>query len=287
MSFVRRHPWLTGLLLLVGMLLALLGLMFLNARSMPIVRRADYVLPFPADAPRKPVTVALLTDTHLSGPDGSPARMARIVAQINALKPDLILLSGDYIGDDKGGAIYDAQASIASFAQLRAPLGVVAVLGNHDSLSHKNPRALSEPDWHDAFARIGITLLQDQAVRRGPLAIGGTRDIYTRKPDIPGTLAAMRALGGAPVLLAHGPDVFPLLPDAPSLTLVGHTHCGQVALPFAGVVYVPSKYGTRYACGRYRMGQRRMIVAAGVGTSGLPVRLLAPPDIWLVTIRPS
>ncbi|MBH1999379.1 MAG: metallophosphoesterase, partial [Sphingomonadaceae bacterium] len=178
-------------------------------------------------------------------------------------------------------------ASIASFAQLRAPLGVVAVLGNHDSLSHKNPRALSEPDWHDAFARIGITLLQDQAVRRGPLAIGGTRDIYTRKPDIPGTLAAMRALGGAPVLLAHGPDVFPLLPDAPSLTLVGHTHCGQVALPFAGVVYVPSKYGTRYACGRYRMGQRRMIVAAGVGTSGLPVRLLAPPDIWLVTIRPS
>ncbi|MBH1991902.1 MAG: metallophosphoesterase [Sphingomonadaceae bacterium] len=287
MSFVRRHPWLTGLLLLVGMLLALLGLMFLNARSMPIVRRADYVLPFPADAPRKPVTVALLTDTHLSGPDGSPARMARIVAQINALKPDLILLGGDYIGDDKGGAIYDAQASIASFAQLRAPLGVVAVLGNHDSLSHKNPRALSEPDWHDAFARIGITLLQDQAVRRGPLAIGGTRDIYTRKPDIPGTLAAMRALGGAPVLLAHGPDVFPLLPDAPSLTLVGHTHCGQVALPFAGVVYVPSKYGTRYACGRYRMGQRRMIVAAGVGTSGLPVRLLAPPDIWLVTIRPS
>ena len=287
MSFVRRHPRLTGLLLLVGMLLALLGLMFLNARSMPIVRRAEYVLPYPAGAPREPVTVALLTDTHRSGPDSSPARMARIVAQINALKPDLILLGGDYIGDDKGGAIYDAQASIASFAQLRAPLGVVAVLGNHDSLSHKNPRALSEPDWHDAFARIGITLLQDQAVRRGPLSIGGTRDIYTRKPDIPGTLSAMRALGGVPVLLAHGPDVFPLLPDAPSLTLVGHTHCGQVALPFAGVVYVPSKYGTRYACGRYRMGQRRMIVAAGVGTSGLPVRLLAPPDIWLVTIRPS
>lgn len=273
-----------ALLLMAG---AFAGWMFLNARSMPVVRRADYALPFPADAPRKPVTVALLTDTHLSGPDGSPARMARIVAQINALKPDLILLGGDYIGDDKGAAIHDARASIAAFAGLRAPLGVVAVLGNHDSASRKNRRALSGPDWRDAFARIGVTLLQDQAVRRGPLAIGGTRDIYTRWPDIPGTLAAMRALGGAPVLLAHGPDVFPLLPDAPTLTLVGHTHCGQVALPFAGVVYVPSKYGTRFACGRYRMGQRRMIVSAGAGTSGLPLRLLAPPDIWLVTIRPS
>ena len=60
----------------------------------------------------------------------------------------------------------------------------------------------------------------------------------------------------------------------------------QVALPFAGIVYVPSRYGTRYACGQYRLGARHMIVAGGVGTSGLPIRLLAPPDIWLITIRP-
>ncbi|PHQ62784.1 MAG: phosphohydrolase, partial [Sphingobium sp.] len=112
------------------------------------------------------------------------------------------------------------------------------------------------------------------------------KDIYTRKVDMADTLAAMARIGGAPVILSHGPDVFPLLPDAPSLTLVGHTHCGQVALPFAGIVYVPSKYGTRYACGLYREDGKTMIVAAGVGTSGLPVRMLAPPDIWLVTIRP-
>nr|WP_301286945.1 metallophosphoesterase [Sphingobium sp. OAS761] len=259
----------------------------MNARAMPVVRRADIALPYPPGAPRRPVTVALLTDTHLSGPDNSPARMARIVARINALHPDLILLGGDYIGDAKGGAIYDARASIASFASLRAPLGVVAVLGNHDSRSRKNRRALSQPDWRAAFSKIGITLLQDGAVRRGPLAIGGVKDIYTRKPDIGATLAAMARVGGAPVLLSHGPDVFPPLPDAPILALVGHTHCGQVALPFAGIVYVPSRYGTRYACGLYRDGAKLMIVAAGVGTSGLPIRLLAPPDIWLVTIRPA
>ena len=281
----RKIIW--TLLALVLLPAAFAGWLILNARAMPVVRRAEVVLPFPADAPRRAMTVALLTDTHLSGPDNSPARMARIVAQINALKPDLILLGGDYIGDAKGGATYDARASIASFAQLRAPLGVIAVLGNHDSRSQKNQRALSGTDWQAAFTRMGITLLQDRAVRRGPLAIGGLQDIYTRKIDLPATLAAMTRLGGAPVILSHGPDVFPTLPDAPSLTLVGHTHCGQVALPFAGIVYVPTKYGTRYACGLYRDGARTMIVAGGVGTSGLPIRMLAPPDIWLITIRPS
>jgi len=281
----RKILWtLLALVLLAGWLALWL---ILNARTMPVVGRAEVVLPFPADAPRSPVTVALLTDTHLSGPDNSPARMARIVAQINALKPDLILLGGDYIGDAKGGATYDARASIAPFAGLRAPLGVVAVLGNHDSRSQKNQRALRGADWQTAFARMGITLLQDGAVRRGPLAIGGLQDVYTRRIDLPTTLAAMARVGGAPLILSHGPDVFPALPDAPSLTLVGHTHCGQVALPFAGIVYVPSKYGTRYACGLYRYGARTMIVAGGVGTSGLPIRLLAPPDIWLITVRPQ
>lgn len=287
MKLVRRHPWLAGLVGVLGLLLAFAGWLIRNASAMPVVRRAEFALPFPADAPRDPVTVALLTDTHLSGPDNSPARMARIVAQINALRPDLILLGGDYIGDAKGGATYDAVASIAPFAGLSAPLGVVAVLGNHDSRSKKNRVALNSADWTAAFARLGITLLQDGAVRRGPLAIGGLQDIYTRRPDLPDTLAAMARLGGAPLILSHGPDVFPALPDAPSLTLVGHTHCGQVALPFAGIVYVPSKYGTRYACGLYRDGPKAMIVAAGVGTSGLPIRMLAPPDIWLITIKPT
>jgi predicted MPP superfamily phosphohydrolase len=286
MSFARRHRWLTAFLCLLLAILGFAGWLLMNARAMPIVRHAEIALPFPDGAPRRPMTIALLTDTHLSGPDNSPARMARIVSQINGLKPDLILLGGDYIGDDKGGATYDARESIASFAALRAPMGVVAVLGNHDSRSKVNQRALSESDWRAAFARIGITLLQDGVVRRGPLAVGGLKDIYTRKLDIPGTMAAMRRAGGVPLILSHGPDVFPQLPDTPSLTLVGHTHCGQIAFPIWGITYVPSRYGTRYACGLYRNGARTMIVSGGVGTSSAPIRMLAPPDIWLVTIRP-
>lgn len=283
MGFFRRRRWLTALLIVF--LLPLGGIVWLisNARAMPVVRRMEIAMPFPADAPRRRVTVALLTDSHLSGPDNSPERMARIVALVNGLKPDLIALGGDYIGDDKGGATYDPAQSIAPFAALRAPLGVIAVLGNHDARKHA---LIGRKQWHELFARIGIELLDNQAVRRGPLAVGGLRDIYTARPDIPKTLRAMDALGGAPLMLAHGPDVFPLLPDQPMLTLVGHTHCGQVALPFAGIVYVPSRYGTRYACGIYREHAKTMVVSAGLGTSGLPIRMLAPPDVWLITIHP-
>lgn len=288
MSLLFRRRWLTALLLMVLAAMAFGQWLLSNARAMPVVRRMEIALPFPADAPRKAITVALLTDSHLSGPDNSPERMARIVAQINGLKPDLILLGGDYVGDAKGGATYNARQSIAPFAALRAPLGVVAVLGNHDA---RKLTGISREKWGALFAEIGITLLDDQAVRRGPLAIGGLRDIYTGRPDIPGTLDAMQAIGGAPVVLAHGPDVFPRLPhgtsDRAMLTLVGHTHCGQVALPFVGIVYVPSRYGTRYACGVYREGAGTMVVSAGLGTSGLPFRMLAPPDVWLITIYPQ
>lgn len=278
----RTPRWLAALL--VMLLLAIgTGLWLIdNARAMPVVRRLEIALPFPADAPSQPVSVALITDPHLSGPDNDPERMARIVAMVNGLRPDLILLGGDYIGDDKGGATYDAAESIAPFAGLRAPLGVAAVLGNHDARRHS---LKSRKEWRRLFARIGIRLLDNEAIRRGPLAIGGLRDFYTGKPDLPRTLAAMKALGGAPLILSHGPDIFPAVPDQPSLTLVGHTHCGQVALPLLGIVYVPSRLGTRFACGVYRDGDKTMIVSGGVGTSGLPIRMLAPPDIWLVTIR--
>ncbi len=281
---VFRRRWLLApAALLVFGIACWLWLMH-NARAMPVVRRLDIALPFPSDAPRRPVTLAFMSDTHLSGPDNSPTRMARIVRLVNELKPDLVLLGGDYIGDDKGGATYGPDDSIAPFADLKPPLGVVAILGNHDAMRHAG---IGRKQWRKRFAQIGVRLLDNQAERRGPLAIGGLRDIYTGKPDIPGTLRAMAAVGGAPVILSHGPDIFPLLPDRPSLALVGHTHCGQVALPFAGIVYVPSRYRTRYACGLYREGRKTLLVSGGIGTSGLPIRLLAPPDVWLVTIRPD
>jgi predicted MPP superfamily phosphohydrolase len=266
---VRR--WLAGLLVAA---LALLTFMFAEARRMPVMRTATVALPGYQD---RPLRVALLTDTHMAGPDQSPERLRRIVAAIDAQHPDLILLGGDYMGEHKFvGRDYPAEQAVAPFAGLHAPLGIVAVLGNHDYWD--GPGAVEA-----ALRRLGIIVLHNQAVRRGPLAIGGIDDRHTHHADPLATLTAARALGGAPFLFSHGPDVFPQLPSGIVL-LVGHTHCGQVALPFYGAVSVPSDFGTRYACGRYDEGGKTMIVSAGVGTSVIPLRFAAPPDWWLVTV---
>ena len=105
--------------------------------------------------------------------------------------------------------------------------------------------------------------------------------------DLPGTLA--QAADGAPViLLAHEPDIFAGLPDTPgkaqvALTLAGHTHGGQVRL-FGWSPYIPSEFGSRYAYGRVVEDNRSIIVSAGLGTSGPPVRFGIPPEIVLVDL---
>ena len=266
----RLFHWLGGLVLAA---LVLLIVMFAEARRMPVMRTASIALPgYPAGA--KPLRIALLTDTHMAGPDQSPERLRRIVAAIDAEQPDLVLLGGDYMGERKFvGRNYSAEEAVAPFAGLHAPLGIVAVLGNHDHWDA--PDAVTT-----ALGRLGIPVLRNQAIRRGPLAIGGIDDSYTHHRDVPETLAAVRAIRGAPLMLSHGPDVFPFLP-AGAVLLVGHTHCGQVALPFYGAITVPSDYGTRYACGRYEEGGKTMIVSGGVGTSVIPFASpLRPTGGW-------
>jgi predicted MPP superfamily phosphohydrolase len=99
----------------------------------------------------------------------------------------------------------------------------------------------------------------------------------------------MRALPGAPILLSHSPDPFARLPDDAGdlLMLAGHTHCGQARLPFYGAIISVSDYGARFECGLVRENGRTLIVTAGLGTSGLPLRLGAAPDLWLVTVGPK
>jgi predicted MPP superfamily phosphohydrolase len=257
---------------------ALLGYMFVEARRDPLMRMATLELAGLARG-HKPVRVALIGDTHLSSLGNSPARLDRLVAAVNAQHPDLVLLAGDYIGDREPDASYTREESVAAFANFKAPLGVVAVLGNHD---HWNDPAKVTA----ALRGIGATVLSNQAVRRGPLGIGGIDDAYTGNAQPNRTLRALRQVGGAPLLLSHSPDVFPdLLPGAPML-LAAHTHCGQVVLPFYGAPSVPSRYGNRYLCGLYKEHDKMLVVSGGIGTSTLPLRLLARPDWWLITLVP-
>lgn len=278
----RRRILLAGLIAaaLVGALL--LWHMVRLAASMPVVREARLVLDYPDGVPRQPIRIALISDTHMSGPDNPPERIERIVAAVNARHPDIVLLAGDYLGNDKPlGRRYSPAMSTAPFARFRAPLGVLAVLGNHDYWNG------SAPAVRAGLERAGATVLVNRAVRRGPLAIGGVDDLIHGRPDLAATIRQTRGLGGIPVLLAHEPDVVVQAPRFGPLMLTGHTHCGQVVLPLIGPPWLPSKVGRRYTCGRFDAGGRTLIVTGGVGTSGLPIRLGAPPEFWIVTIVPK
>jgi predicted MPP superfamily phosphohydrolase len=87
------------------------------------------------------------------------------------------------------------------------------------------------------------------------------------------------------VLLAHDPDLFPYVPDRVALTVSGHLHAGQVAIPLLRRPALPSSHGERYARGHVQEGGRHLYVSSGLGTSGLPLRLLAPPEVVVLTLR--
>jgi len=262
-----------GALLLLG--LAFLGWTYWQATRPPIVRHgAVTVADWPAGEPSR--TVLLISDTHVAGPDMPPARLARLLEDLNALKPDLILLAGDYISEKKVATrFYSADESVAPLARLTAPLGVFAVLGNHDYWA-------DGPAFRAAFARHRIPLLINSAVRRGPFVIGGVDDATTRHADVRATQAAMAALGpGARILLAHSPEIEDRIAAPVDALLAGHTHCGQLRLP--GLVF-PSIFRP---CGAQRTaGGAPRFVTAGIGTSVLPLRFAAPADVWLIRFSP-
>ena len=89
------------------------------------------------------------------------------------------------------------------------------------------------------------------------------------------------------IVLSHDPDLFPRIPERVALTLSGHTHGGQVAIPLVRRPMLPSYYGERYARGHVVEGGRHLVVTSGVGTSRWPIRLLAPPEVLLLALRPA
>jgi hypothetical protein len=243
----------------------------------PEIRHARIALPdWPAGAP--PIRILLLSDLHVSGPDMPPSRLSRILDRAAALDPDMLLVAGDFVSDKTiATRTYGFAEAVAPLRRLHPRLGIFAVLGNHDHWR-------SAPEARRALAAAGIRLLDNEAVRAGPLALGGIDDAFTGHEDVAATVQAMRRLDGAKLLLSHSPDPFPDLPADISLMLAGHTHCGQVRLPLIGAVFTMSRYGQLYACGLIRKGPRTLIVGAGLGTSILPLRIGAPPDMWLIEL---
>jgi predicted MPP superfamily phosphohydrolase len=226
--------------------------------------------------------VAVVADLHAGGPHVREDRLEAIVDAVHGARPDLVVLLGDYVDTRVVGSRRIPPLVVAGIlARLEAPAGTVAVLGNHDWM-HEG-RAMG-----DALTDAGVPLLENDAVRltvRGhQLWIAGVADYALRRARV--ARALERVPEGAPVLLlTHNPDVFPYVPDHVALTLAGHTHGAQVDLPLLRGWIVPSRFGLRYHSGHVVEHGRQLFVSRGVGSSGLPVRLNAPPEIPVLRLR--
>jgi predicted MPP superfamily phosphohydrolase len=224
--------------------------------------------------------LAMVSDLHTGAPHVGERKLERIVARINGAKPDLIALVGDYADPTVPFGEPVAPELVAELlGELEAPLGVFAVLGNHDwhHYGARVPRALREA---------GIEVLENDAVavERGGavLWVAGLADLRERRPDV--TVALAMVPESQPLIaLTHDPDMFPELRDRADVTLAGHTHGGQVGLPLVRRATAPTSHG--YTGGEVREGRGYMYVSRGVGTTGLPIRLAAPPEIALLTLR--
>lgn len=233
-----------------------------------------------------PLTIAALGDTHVGGPHVDAARVGRIVQRVNALRPDIVVLLGDYVN---GHAPRDARSpaeqqeitgGIGAFAALTPRYGVVSVIGNHDVWY--NREAVTS-----ALQDAGVAALWNRHIvirtSNGPLVIAGLEDDMTSHPDF------AAALDGAPadantIVLSHSPDPFSDMPDGPALMLAAHGHCGQVTIPFFGRPILPLR-NKRYGCGLIEENGHQMYVTAGIGTSIAAVRFLNPPEIVLIRVR--
>jgi predicted MPP superfamily phosphohydrolase len=275
----RKRRWLRLVIALPLLALILLGKGYWNATRDPIVRKATITVEnWPKSEP--PLKVLLLSDTHVAGPDMPPSRLRRIVARLNKLNPDLVLIAGDLVSEKTVAThVYTAAQVTAPLGGFKSRLGTVAVLGNHDHWYA--PEAIIA-----GLRKVGVTVLNNDAVARGPVLIGGIDDEHSGHDDEPATFAALDALPPAPrLIVSHTPDTVPDLLSPVVAVFAGHTHCGQIYFPFIGALTYASSYGDRYACGAIDDGGQPVFVGAGLGTSLLPLRYGAPPDVWLVTLQ--
>lgn len=231
----------------------------------------------------RPLRVAVLSDLHVGAPYYGLDRLPEVVARTNATRPDLICILGDVVTlGVAGGSFVPPEPIAAELSRLRAPAGVVAVMGNHD-------RAFNGPRVRRALESAGIRVLEDTAVRvatpAGPLWIAGVSDLWQGPHDLPRALRAVTDSETPVLLITHNPDLFPDVPDRVMLTLAGHTHGGQVRLPLIGAPIVPSSYGQRFVAGHIVEHGRHLFVSTGIGTSDLPVRFGVPPTIFVVTLH--
>ncbi len=229
-------------------------------------------------------TIALLSDFHYD-PYFSVHPLHAAIGIVNALHPAMIVLTGDFVSvpdfgePGKGAALAEPCAQL--LRQMQAPLGLWAVMGNHD--------VLTDPDRvTSALRAVGIQVLTNQSTpiesKGARFWLSGIDDVLGGGADLELTLRAIPD-GEATILLAHEPDYADHVVSRPvDLQLSGHSHGGQVRLPFIRPFYLPD-LGRKYVWGLYNIGDLTLYTNRGLGTVGVPVRLNCPPEITFLTLH--
>ncbi|MGI9422693.1 MAG: metallophosphoesterase [Hyphomicrobiaceae bacterium] len=256
---------------------------------------------------RLKLRVAAIADLHVCEPWMPLGRVQQIVERTNDIGADLIVLLGDFVGSQRV-TWHPVEKALWSRAlgQLRAPLGVHAIMGNHDWWEDVEvQRKMSgTPAVRRALEAAGIPVYQNDARRLNKAGIGfwicglGDQWAFYRNrnrteqaatfgyhgvDDLPGLMA--KVSDEAPILMmVHEPDIFHRMPARVALTMAGHTHGGQVQF-FGYAPIVPSRFGRRYVYGHVHEDGRDLIVSGGLGCSGLPIRFGRPPEIVVIDLE--
>ncbi|HEX6188250.1 MAG TPA: metallophosphoesterase [Pyrinomonadaceae bacterium] len=280
----RPHLWRTRLRVTVALFL-LAGLMcgiwgFLIEPNRFVVNHATIQINnWPNNL--KGLRIAVIGDIHAGAPFIDDLKLRLVVERTNQQQPDLVVLLGDFMSQDTWHGHRVAPETIANHLKyLQAPLGVYAVLGNHDWWDNGD-------HVRQALEQAGIRVLENDVseVKRGGTSfwLAGLSDLWTRPQQVPETVAKIPA-GSLVIALTHNPDVFQHLPRTVPLLLAAHTHGGQVKFPLIGTPVVPSRFGQRYSAGHVFENEHHLFVTTGIGTSILPVRFRVPPEIVILTI---
>ena len=235
-------------------------------------------------APLDGFTVALLSDFHYD-PYFSVHPLRSAISMVNGLRPDLVALAGDFVsvpwfGDAAAGAAA-AEPCAQLLRKMQAPHGLWAVMGNHDVFSDPN-RVTS------ALRAVGIQVLSNQSLPierdESRFWLSGVDDVMGGAAELDATLHNVPA-DEATILLAHEPDYADQVARYPvDLQLSGHSHGGQVRVPFVRPLYLP-ELARKYIWGLYKIGGLTLYTNPGLGTVGVPVRMNCPPEITMLTLR--
>jgi hypothetical protein len=259
-----------------------------------LLERTRYAITPPKWPAGLTLKIVILADIHACEPWMSAARVRAICEVANSMRPDLTVLLGDFnAGHNMVTAPVWPDEWGEALSVLKAPLGVHAILGNHDWWHGALPKLRGDrgEGVRKALRAASIRVLENDAVRLArngssfwlvglgdQLAVRVGRGRYQGHDDLGGALRLVS--DDAPVvLLAHEPFIFSDVPERVAITLCGHTHGGQVNLPIIGAPFAARRFGKEHIYGHIVENGRHMLISAGLGTSIAPVRFMRPPEI--------